>query len=326
MSSSSRGRATRIAAALLAVGLLGGLVLQACGSDSSSSSTDTTSADGSTTTTVVKTTSLDGVTVEGALDEKPTISFDPSYAGEADAFAVVAEGDGPVVTADQRVSLDYVATSGADGSELGSTYETEPDKLFMDDATLRPIITEAIVGQKVGTRVVIAIDATDPTSGTGEWNVVAFEIQAAETIPMTAEGEAVAPVAGLPAVTIVEDVPTIATPEGAAPTNLVVQPLIKGAGPVVTAGQTLTVHYVGTIWGSGAVFDSSWERGSPVDFVIGDGQLIAGFDEGLVGQTVGSRVMIVIPPDKGYGAEGNSQAGIAGTDTLIFVVDILAAA
>jgi peptidylprolyl isomerase len=82
------------------------------------------------------------------------------------------------------------------------------------------------------------------------------------------------------------------------------------------------MQYTGIVWASGTVFDSSWTSGS-VDFPVGSGQVIAGFDEGLVGQTVGSRVLIAIPPDKGYGAEGNSQAGIAGTDTLVFVVDIL---
>ena len=104
---------------------------------------------------------------------------------------------------------------------------------------------------------------------------------------------------------------------------LVSQALIKGTGPVVAAGQTITVHYTGVIWGSGKQFDSSWDRGSPVNFVIGKSQVIPGWDEGLVGQTVGSQVLLVVPPDKGYGTAGQSSAGISGTDTLVFVVDIL---
>ncbi len=101
------------------------------------------------------------------------------------------------------------------------------------------------------------------------------------------------------------------------------QVLIKGTGPVVAAGQTITVHYTGVIWASGKQFDSSWDRGQPIDFQIGVGKVIAGWDEGLVGQTVGSQVLLVIPPDKGYGSAGQSSAGISGTDTLVFVVDIL---
>jgi peptidylprolyl isomerase len=103
----------------------------------------------------------------------------------------------------------------------------------------------------------------------------------------------------------------------------VVQPLITGSGPAVQAGQTVTVHYTGVIWGTGRVFDSSWKTGEPVPFVIGGGQVIKGWDQGLVGQTVGSQVLLVIPPDLGYGSAGNSGGGIKGTDTLVFVVDIL---
>ena len=115
-------------------------------------------------------------------------------------------------------------------------------------------------------------------------------------------------------------------PSSAPPDTLVVQPLITGTGPVVTAGQTITVHYTGVIWDSGKKFDSSWDGGAPVDFAIGEGQVIAGWDQGLVGQTVGSQVLLVIPPALGYGESGQPDAGISGTDTLVFVVDILDAA
>jgi len=73
------------------------------------------------------------------------------------------------------------------------------------------------------------------------------------------------------------------------------------------------------------VFDSSWARNQPYTTPIGVGQVIKGWDTGLVGQPVGSRVMLVIPPAEGYGSTGSSGAGIKGTDTLVFVVDIIAA-
>ena len=90
-------------------------------------------------------------------------------------------------------------------------------------------------------------------------------------------------------------------------------------------GQDLAVQYTGVIWRTGKVFDSSWSRSQPFATVIGEGQVIKGWDTGLVGQTVGSRVLLVIPPADGYGTAGTSTAGIKGTDTLVFVVDILAA-
>jgi peptidylprolyl isomerase len=122
--------------------------------------------------------------------------------------------------------------------------------------------------------------------------------------------------------------PTITIPKsGKAPTSLVTKTLIKGSGPVVAQGQTVVTQYVGEIWRTGKVFDSSWSRGEPFGFTIGatPSQVITGWDKGLVGQTVGSRVMLVVPPTDGYGKTGSSQAGIKGTDTLVFVVDILGA-
>jgi FKBP-type peptidyl-prolyl cis-trans isomerase len=120
--------------------------------------------------------------------------------------------------------------------------------------------------------------------------------------------------------------PTITIPSGVTPPGtLQVRTLIKGTGHVVRSGQEIAVQYTGVIWRTGEVFDSSWSSKSPLTTVIGAGQVIKGWDDGLVGQTVGSRVMLVVPPADAYGSAGSSQAGITGTDTLAFVVDILAA-
>lgn len=116
--------------------------------------------------------------------------------------------------------------------------------------------------------------------------------------------------------------PVVTMPQGAAPTQLVKSVLIAGTGADVKAGQQIKVQYIGQIWKTGAVFDASWDRGQPIEFGIGTGQVIKGWDEGLVGQKIGSRVLLVIPPDKGYGAGGRPPK-ILGTDTMVFVVDIL---
>jgi peptidylprolyl isomerase len=85
------------------------------------------------------------------------------------------------------------------------------------------------------------------------------------------------------------------------------------------------VNYLGQVYGGDAPFDSSFSRGAPTSFQIGVGAVVKGWDKALVGRAVGSRVLLSIPPDLGYGEEGNKQAGIKATDTLYFVVDILAA-
>ena len=92
-------------------------------------------------------------------------------------------------------------------------------------------------------------------------------------------------------------------------------------------GQSITVQYVGAIWPGGKVFYDSWKKDdAPLTYTVGEGRLIAGWDLGLIGKPVGSQVLLVIPPDKGYGANGQPELSIKGTDTLVFVVDILDAA
>ena len=122
--------------------------------------------------------------------------------------------------------------------------------------------------------------------------------------------------------------PTVAFPASQPPKQLIEQTLIAGAGTAVASGDTVITNYVGEIWptkiGSQPnVFDSSFSRGAPAGFVIGTGAVIPGFDKTLVGKQIGSRMLLSIPPADGYGPSGNSQAGISGTDTLVFVVDLL---
>ena len=117
--------------------------------------------------------------------------------------------------------------------------------------------------------------------------------------------------------------PSVVMPSNNPPAQLVTQVLVKGSGPVIQAGDGITAHYMGAVWSTGKVFDSSWSTGRPVDFSIGTGRVIAAWDSALVGQTVGSQILIVVPPDLGYGPDGNAKAGIKGTDTLVFVVDLL---
>jgi FKBP-type peptidyl-prolyl cis-trans isomerases 1 len=102
-----------------------------------------------------------------------------------------------------------------------------------------------------------------------------------------------------------------------------VKVLSEGDGEVVEAGELLVANYLGQVWG-GDVFDNSYDRGAPSAFPIGTGYVIKGWDDGLVGQKIGSRVLLSLPPSLGYGENGNPNAGIGGTDTIVFVVDLVA--
>ena len=116
--------------------------------------------------------------------------------------------------------------------------------------------------------------------------------------------------------------PTLTFPDAQPSGELEVVVLSRGDGEIVEAGQDIEVHYLGQSW-QGGVFDNSFDRGSSISFPIGVGAVIAGWDEGLVGQQVGSRVLLSIPSHLAYGDRGVPQAGIKGGDTLVFVVDIV---
>jgi peptidylprolyl isomerase len=116
--------------------------------------------------------------------------------------------------------------------------------------------------------------------------------------------------------------PALTFPSGAAPGSVQVRVLRQGSGPVVAKGELLVADYLGQVW-QGKVFDNSYDRGQVAAFPIGVGRVIPGWDQTLVGVKAGSRVLLSVPPSAGYGTTGNSAAGIKGTDTLVFVVDLV---
>jgi peptidylprolyl isomerase len=116
--------------------------------------------------------------------------------------------------------------------------------------------------------------------------------------------------------------PKVIVPKGKPPKKLVVKDLREGTGPVAQAGQTVTVQYVGVNFKGGKQFDASWDRGEPFSFALGGGQVIPGWDKGVVGMKVGGRRMLVIPPDLGYGPDGQPPV-IKPNETLVFVIDLL---
>lgn len=115
--------------------------------------------------------------------------------------------------------------------------------------------------------------------------------------------------------------PEIDFPEGDAPGDLVIDDIIEGDGPEARAGDTVSAHYVGVAHSTGEEFDSSWSRGAPLDFRLGVGMVIPGWDQGIQGMKVGGRRRLTIPAHLAYGERGAGSA-IAPGETLIFVVDL----
>jgi peptidylprolyl isomerase len=118
--------------------------------------------------------------------------------------------------------------------------------------------------------------------------------------------------------------PHITPPSGPPPSKLVTKEIIKGSGTEAKTGSAVAVNYVGALYKTGKVFDASWKRNEPFTFTLGKGQVIPGWEQGIVGMKVGGRRELIIPSALGYGAKG-SPPSIPPNETLIFIVDLLSA-
>jgi peptidylprolyl isomerase len=115
--------------------------------------------------------------------------------------------------------------------------------------------------------------------------------------------------------------PTIPKQSGKEPTKLVVKDIVKGKGKTAKLDDTVTVHYVGSVYSSGEEFEASWDGGETAEFPLSKGQLIDGWVQGIPGMKVGGRRMLIIPSELAYGANG-SPPNIGPNETLVFVIDL----
>jgi len=251
---------------------------------------------------------------------------------------VLRPGTGVLSKTGDKVTVRQVLYVGNEGVKLDSSYgEKQPATFTLSGTDMIPGLISALTGVQKGSRILFVIPPAQAfgtsgrtvigISGTDNPADVADVVDVTTPKPVLekAEGTVIAPPAGLPTVTF-EDAtgPSVTMPKTTPPADTVQQLLIEGNGDVVTVGQEITVHYYGALWKDGKVFDSSWQRKTPATFAIGVGKVIKGWDATLVGKKVGSRVLLIIPPKDGYGASGRLP-DISGTDTMVFVVDILGA-
>lgn len=321
----------RLACLLLLPVLFGGVA--ACGDGGGEETAPTPSGSGSTSTG-----SVSGVTVTGAFGSAPTVQVDAPLKLDATGSSVAVTGNGPVVAKNKQALLHLTLVNGRTGKKAVSTYDTAAPQAYpMTDGQVWPALISGIVGKPQGSRVVIASTPADAfgTTGAQQYGIsgtdpVVFVVDVLSVDPAEVldgpEGTSVDPPAGLPAVVekdgTVTGVDADADADAEPSKTLKVVPLIEGTGPPARDDSLVTFNYLGQIYGTSKVFDESFSK-QPVTFPLGTGGLIKAWDEGLVGVKRGSRVLIVAPPESGYGPAGNPEGGIKGTDTLVFVVDIL---
>jgi peptidylprolyl isomerase len=273
----------------------------------------------------------EAVKVTGDVGTAPTVTIDdPIKAAKTTERTVVTEGDGDEVEPGDSAKIAIAAYNSATGAALEALpYNSEQAvPLAIDDSQTLPAIVRGVECTSVGSRIVTVPSAKDSFTadqatqlGLGKGESAVFVIDVLGVVPDRATGEDQEPPAGLPTVTLDDDgKPTVTMPEGDAPTELQIATLKEGDGEVVQEGDSVTVQYQGSLWGTGKVFDQSWGR-APASFQTTG--VVPGFSKALVGQKVGSQVLAVLPPSEGYGEKGQPDAGISGTDTLVFVVDIL---
>ena len=250
---------------------------------------------------------------------------------------ILEEGDGEQLDGDAYATVDLAMFSGKDGKAIegSETYSSSPIVLDLGNAQALPGLVKAIQGQAIGASGVAVLPPKDlfgeqgmPQLGIdGKDNVVlVYDVRG--QLPDQAEGTEVEPKEGLPTVKWKADAPAeITIPKGAEPpTKLVNQKLIKGEGKTVKKDDTVYVSYTGVTWKDGKVFDSSMKDGrGPFAFPVGQNAVIPGWDKSVEGAKVGDRLLLVIPPEDGYGKEGTPDGSIPGNATLVFVVDVLGA-
>ncbi|WP_116248607.1 FKBP-type peptidyl-prolyl cis-trans isomerase [Nocardiopsis sp. FIRDI 009] len=286
--------------------------------------------------------------VTGEVGQEPEITFPDVELPDEEISGVVATGSGEdeLVRADDLlvanvVQYQWTAPGEGEAVEGQSSYETgAPDLIRMNQ--MPEYITDSLVNQSVGSRVVYVFpplseeertqaEAAGQEAPEGA-SVLVLDVMERFGNGSLVPGEQTSNGGGdLPTVTQ-DDVsaPVIDIPDTDPPEDLTVEPLIEGTGPEVEEGQQVIVQYTGIRWeadedGTHEPFDSTWSRaGEPFDATLAEGSLIEGWVKGMVGQRVGSRLLLVIPGDMAYG-ETAEEAGGGPAGTLVFVVDLLGA-
>jgi peptidylprolyl isomerase len=276
---------------------------------------------------------LDSLTVEGEPGSSPEVTFDGQVSVSEPETKTLVEGEGDEVEKGDQVLTHLWIGNGYTQEEALNTYDDKKPELLTVDDQILEVFRDAVEGHTIGSRVLVAAPAEDafgeagnPNLGIANTDTVILIVDLVSGVADGPEGTEKDAPDWAPTIVEKDGVPTGFDFKGTPKPDdqLRSATLVQGEGPKVEKGQTIVVDYLGQVYDGKAPFDESYTK-EPASFPIGVGSVVKGWDKALVGKPVGSRVVLAIPPDLGYGEDGNKDAGIKGTDTLYFVVDILAA-
>ena len=327
----------RLAAVSASAALALAIALTGCSgssSDTASSSAKPTAVPTVSAACVTSGSVSDSVQVTGDFDTTPNVSMTAPLKVSKTQRTVVIPGTGEKAAPGSIVNVSFTLYNGTTGETLTSTGygagTTSP--ITVDASQVITGLAKTLNCAQAGERVVGVIPASEGFGSTGSSQlgvkpnqVIVIVADVVSLTPTKASGDVLTPPDGVPTVTRAADgKPTLKVPSGyTPPATTQIVTLIKGTGAVVAATDTVVIQYQGTDLATKKIFDQTWGASPFTGAVNG---FVPGFTNAIVGQTVGSQVLAIIAPADGYGPQGgNSSAGIGKNDTLIFVVDVLAA-
>ena len=289
--------------------------LVACGSDDSSEGSDSSDA------------ALHGITITGDLGSEPKVDWGGKLDTDKTETSVVTEGDGDEIAEGDQVQAYLWIGNGTTQEKAYSDYDAGQPETVTASSDLSPVFKDAVLGQKIGSRVAVTTTAEDAFGASGNTNLgignkdtVLIVVDLME--PYQAPKPKDVPSSQMPKVIEKGDDVTgldFTGVEKPDPKGDLLRSVIKhGKGATVAEDSTLTVDYLGAVYGAKKPFDESYSK-KPATFSLQ--QVVKGWTYGLAGLKVGDRVLLEIPPELGYGSDTSNPA-IPANSTLYFVVDI----
>lgn len=273
----------------------------------------------------------DAVVVRGGGDAVPSVRFDEALAPARTQRTVVQAEEGRLAEPGSLVTFAYAAFDAASGDMIDAVgYESPYAQVALNGRSLLTGVEKALLCATAGSRIAAVIPPEESFDGDGneQYGIAASDsvvlvIDVVSIAADRAQGERQVVMDSLPQADVgATGEPLITIPPKSSPTGYSATVLKLGEGDAVIEGATVTVEYRGVVWSSGRTFDSSWHRDELVRMPTSS--FWKGFGDALLGQKVGSQVLAIIPPEFGFGADGNRELGIEADDTMVFVIDILA--
>ncbi|MGG7463269.1 FKBP-type peptidyl-prolyl cis-trans isomerase [Plantibacter sp. YIM 135347] len=268
------------------------------------------------------------VHVTGAEGEQPKVEVPSPIYTKTTERDIVSEGTGAPLSEDQTAMVNFVLINGTTGETIGSSDFSKPGSLALNLKSGSKGFRDALVCAPVGSRVTAVIPATKAFAeaeasqlGLTKSDSIVLVADISNALLGRANGAERPTPSGFPTVVTAPDGrPGVTVPSAEPPTTVKTAVIKQGDGATVKKGDNVTVAYTGVLWKEKSVFQSTWEDGKPLSYKAGE-LGIKGFDNAIIGQKVGSQVIVVLPPKDAYGDQGSGP--VPANATLIFVVDIL---